>query len=88
MKKELVVKNININFFSKKEEDFISLTDIAKYKNSESPADVVKNWMRSKNTIEFLGFWEKINNSDFKLVEFDQFWKDAGANSFVLSPNK
>lgn len=88
MKKVLVVKNININFFSKKEEDFISLTDIAKYKNSEFPADVVKNWMRLKNNIEFLGFWEKINNPDFKLVEFDQFWKNAGVNSFVLSPGK
>ncbi len=88
MKKELVVKNVNINFFSQKEEDFISLTDIAKYKNSEAPADVVKNWLRSKNTIEFLGFWEKINNPDFKLVEFDQFWRNAGGNSFVLSPNK
>ena len=88
MKKELVVKNININFFVQKEEDFISLTDIAKYKNSEFPADVVKNWMRSKNTIEFIGFWEKINNANFKLVEFDQFWKQAGGNAFVLSPNK
>ncbi|MCA9364598.1 MAG: KilA-N domain-containing protein [Candidatus Moranbacteria bacterium] len=88
MKKELIVKDVNINFFSQKEEDFISLTDIAKYKNVEAPADVVKNWMRTKNTIEFLGFWEKINNPNFKLVEFDQFWKNAGANTFVLSPNK
>jgi len=88
MKKELIVKNVNINFFSQKEEDFISLTDIAKYKNAEAPADIVKNWLRSKNTIEFLGFWEKINNPDFKLVEFDQFWKNAGTNAFVLSPSK
>ena len=88
MKKEIIVKNININLLSKKKEDFISLTDIARYKNPESPADVVKNWLRSKNTIEFLGFWEKINNSNFKLVEFDQFWKSAGANAFVLSPEK
>jgi len=88
MKKELIVKNVNINFFSQKEENFISLTDIAKYKNAEAPADVVKNWLRSKNTIEFLGFWEKINNPNFKLVEFDQFWENAGANAFVLSPNK
>jgi len=88
MKKELVIKNINVNFFSQKEEDFISLTDIAKYKNSESPSDVVKNWMRSKNTIEFLGIWEKINNQDFKLVEFDQLWNKAGANTFVLSPSR
>ena len=88
MKKELIVKNVNINFFSQKKEDYISLTDIAKYKNAEAPADVVKNWLRSKNTIEFLGFWEKINNPDFKLVEFDQFWENAGANAFVLSPSK
>jgi len=88
MKKELIVKNVNINFFSQKDADFISLTDIAKYKNKEAPADVVKNWLRSKNIIEFLGFWEKINNPDFKLVEFDQFWKNAGANAFVLSPSK
>jgi len=88
MKKELIVKDVNINFFSQKEEDFISLTDIARYKNAEAPADVVKNWLRTKNTIEFLGFWEKINNPSFKLVEFDQFWKSAGANAFVLSPNK
>ena len=87
MKKEFIVKNVNINFFSQKEKDYISLTDIAKYKNAEAPADVVKNWLRSKNTIEFIGFWEKINNPDFKLVEFDQFWKNAGGNTFVLSPN-
>ena len=55
------------------ENDFISLTDIAKYKNNDSPADVVKNWMRNRNTIEFLGLWERVNNPNSKLVEFDQF---------------
>jgi hypothetical protein len=49
------------------------LTDIAKYKNNDLPANIVKNWMRSKNTIEFLGLWERLYNLDFKLVEFDQF---------------
>lgn len=68
--------------------DFISLTDIAKYKNNDSPADVIKNWMRSRNTIEFLGLWEKLYNPDFKVVEFDQFKSEAGANAFVLSPQK
>lgn len=68
--------------------DFISLTDIARYKNSEYPADVVKNWMRSRSTIDFLGLWEKLNNPGFKLVEFDQFRSEAGANSFVLTPQK
>ncbi len=88
MKKELIVKNINVNFFSQSDEDFISLTDIAKYKNLDAPADVVKNWLRTKSTIEFIGFWEKINNLNFKGVEFDQFWKNAGSNAFVLSPQK
>ena len=88
MKKTLIVKDINIHLLSFREKDFISLTDIAKYKNLGAPADVVKNWMRAKNTIEFLGFWEKINNPSFKLVEFDQFWKEAGGNAFVLAPGK
>ena len=88
MRKELVVKNVNINFFSQKKEDFISLTDIARYKNSDEPKDIVKNWMRNRNTIEFLGLWEKINNPNFKGVEFDTFRANAGLNSFTLSPQK
>ena len=67
-------------------DDYISLTDIARYKNPEFPADIVKNWMRMRNTIEFLGLWEELNNPEFKLVEFDQFKNDAGSNAFVLSP--
>lgn len=68
--------------------DYVSLTDIAKYRNPDAPADIIKNWMRSRNTIEFLGAWEKINNENFKLVEFDQFRSEAGLNGFVLSPQK
>lgn len=86
--RKITVQGIKIVLFEKREEDYLSLTDIAKYKNPDAPADVVKNWLRSKSTIEFLGFWEKINNPDFKLVEFDQFWNNAGANAFVLSPQK
>ena len=67
--------------------DYISLTDIAKYK-SDTPADVVKNWMRSRETIEFLGLWEQLNNPNFKVVEFDHFRMAAGRNAFVLSPQK
>ena len=70
------------------EDDYISLTDIAKYKNLEFPADLIKNWIRNRSTIEFLGLWEQLNNTDFKLVEFDQFKNESGANSFVLSPQK
>ena len=66
--------------------DYVCITDIAKQKNPEFPADVVKNWMRSKNTVAFLGLWEQLNNPAFKLVEFDQFKSEAGLNSFVLPP--
>ena len=69
-------------------EDYISLTDIAKYKNPEFPADVIKNWLRVRSTIEFLGLWEQFHNQNFKLVEFDQFKIESGSNSFVLSPQK
>ncbi len=88
MKKELIVKNVNINFFSQKKEDYISLTDIAKYKNSDDPRFVVQNWMKTRATVEFLGFWEKINNPNFNRVEFDSFKNDAGNNVFVLTPSK
>ena len=88
MKKELIIKDINVNFFEQKEEDFISLTDIARFKNPNEPKDIVRNWMRNRNTIEFLGIWEKINNRLFKGVEFDAFKSGAGLNSFVLSPQK
>lgn len=67
--------------------EFISLTDIARYKSDE-PKDVIKNWMRSKDTIEFLGLWEKLHNSNFKGVEFDSFRSQAGANAFTMSPTK
>ncbi|MDD5772493.1 MAG: KilA-N domain-containing protein [bacterium] len=84
----ITVKGTEITFFSKEEEEYISLTDIARYKNKEEPKDIVKNWMRSKTTIEFLGLWEKLHNPDFKGVEFDSFMYKAGSNSFVLSPSK
>lgn len=69
-------------------DDYISLTDIAKYKNADFTGDVIKNWMRSRNTIEFLGLWESLNNPLFKLVEAGQFKKESGSNAFVLSPQK
>ena len=67
--------------------DYISLTDIARYK-SDDPNDVIKNWMRGKDVIQFLGLWEKLNNPDFKPVEFDGFRMEAGTNAFTLSPQK
>ena len=67
--------------------DFISLTDIARYKNDD-PNDVIRNWMRTRETLEFLGLWESLHNPDFKPVEFDGFRKEAGLNRFTMSPSK
>ncbi len=86
--KTINVKGKEIVIFSQKEEDYISLTDIARYKNPDEPKDAIKNWMRNRSTIEFLGLWEKLNNPDFKGVEFDSFWQQAGSNHFTLSPQK
>ena len=69
------------------QDDYISLTDIARYRSDE-PKDVIKNWLRSKATIEFLGLWEELNNPNFKGVEFDSFRNQAGSNAFTMSPTK
>ena len=87
-KQTIKVEGIEIVTFTKNNSDYISLTDIARHKNPAFPADVIKNWMRTRSTIDFLGLWEKLYNPDFKLVEFDQFKNEAGANSFVLPPQK
>lgn len=87
-KTQINVQSTVITLIRVNERDFISLTDIARVKNPDEPKDVVKNWLRSRGTLEFLGLWEKINNADFKGVEFDAFLSQAGSNSFTLSPNK
>ena len=88
MKKSLTVKDINIRFFNVKKEDFISLTDIARYKNSDDPRFVVQNWMKTRSAVEFLGLWEIINNPDFNRVEFDTFKNESGSAAFVLTAQK
>lgn len=88
MKKHMTVSGISVATLILDKEDYISLTDIARSKNATEPKDVVKNWMRSKNTVEFLGLWEQLNNPDFKGVEFDPLLIDAGGNAFTLSPSK
>ncbi len=85
---EIIVQGFTIKTFKSNDGDYISLTDIARNKNANEPKDVVKNWMRSKATIEFLGLWEQINNLNFKGVEFDSFRNEAGSNAFTLSPSK
>ena len=79
---------INNQTISVKYEDYISLTDIAKYKNKDEPKDVIKNWLRNKSTLEFLRIWERINNPNSKGVEFDPFRNEVGTNSFTMSPEK
>ena len=84
----LKIKNANISTAEINRELFVSLTDMARNKNPIEPKDVVKNWMRSRTTIEFLGIWEQLNNPDFKGVEFDPLLFEAGSNSFTLSPSR
>lgn len=75
----------DVTVLSVKEEDFICLTDIAKYKDSERSDYIILNWMRNRNTIEFLGIWEQLNNPAFNPIEFDGIRNQAGLNSFVLT---
>lgn len=82
------VKGTDIAIFRQKEEDYICITDIARYKNSERTHDLIRNWLRNRNTLEFLGVWEQLNNPGFKPVEFDGFRKQAGLNSFILTPSQ
>lgn len=88
MSKRMDVLGTEIIIYKQQMENYISLTDIARYKDYKHPAEVIKNWTRSRGTIIFLGLWERINNPKFKLVEFDQFRSQAGRKSFVLSPQK
>ena len=90
IKKETIeVKGFEIQIYTEDfKNDYISLTDIAIYKNKEEPNVVVANWMRNFNTIEYLGIWEKLNNPEFKPLEFEGFLKEAGSNAFTLSPQK
>lgn len=85
---KIIVQDIEISLINKEIGEYISLTDIAKYRNKLEPFSIINNWMRSKSTIEFLGLWEKLNNSDFKPIEFERFKNESGSNYFVLSPQR
>ena len=88
VKETIKAKGLSIEIYTEDfHNDFISLTDIAKYKSDE-PFIVINNWMRSKDTIAFLGLWEQLHNPDFKPIEFDRFKQEAGFNAFTLSPKK
>lgn len=86
--KKIITKGIKIYTFQKNETDYISLTDIARYKDGERTDYLIQNWMRTRDTIEFLGIWEQINNPNFKPIEFDGFKNKAGSNSFSLTPKR
>lgn len=87
-KKKLSIQGIDIQIQSKKKQDYLSLTDIAKRFNTENPSMLITNWMRSRDTIEFLGVWEQMYNQDFNLIEFDKIRNEAGVNRFILSVSK
>ena len=82
------VKGAGVAILSQGADDFISLTDIAKFKEPDRADHVIQNWMRNRNTIEFLGIWENLNNPEFIPLEFEGFRNKAGLNSFVLTPRQ
>ena len=84
---KIIVRNQTIKTLTKNGVDYICITDIARQKNPVEPKDVVKNWLRSKNTLEYLGLWEQLNNPHFKGVEFDPLLKEAGSNAFTMTSN-
>ncbi|MGB5158448.1 KilA-N domain-containing protein [Desulfobacterium sp. N47] len=85
---KIEVQGTEITIYSYSEKDYICITDIARHKNAERTDDLIRNWIRNRNTVEFLGIWEQLNNPDFKPVEFDGFKKQAGLNSFTLTPKQ
>jgi len=88
-KDKITVQGTEITIISEKNNDYISLTDMANAKQSEArAADIIKNWIRTRTTLEFLGTWEQLYNSNFKVVEFDHFKMQAGLPSFVLSTSE
>jgi hypothetical protein len=85
---KIKVLNQDVSLQTVKEEDYISLTDIARYKNQERTDDLIRNWLRNRNTLEFLGIWERLNNPGFNPIEFDGIKSQAGLNSFTLTPKQ
>ena len=87
-KSTIKVLGADVAVLSQSQQDIICLTDIAKFKNPNHPDDVIRNWLRNRNTVEFLGIWERLNNPSFNPVEFDGIRMQTGLNSFVLTPKQ
>jgi hypothetical protein len=85
---KISVKGREIAIISRKEEDYICFTDMARYKDAERTDYIIQNWLRNRNTIEFLGLWEQLNNPAFNPIEFDGIRKQAGLNSFILTAKR
>ncbi len=85
---KITVKETDLTIVQHNNEDYICITDLARYKNAEHTDDVIKNWLRNRNTIELLGIWEYLHNPNFKPAIFDGFRKEAGLNSFVMTPKR
>jgi len=86
--KKIIVQGVDIVLYEDNSKEFISLTDIARHKDALHTDSIIQNWMRNRNTIELLGFWETIYNPNFKPLEFEGFRKQAGLNSFVMTPKR
>ena len=86
--KKIEVQGNPIAIYKGDTDEYISLTDIARYKDSSNTDTIIQNWLRNRNTIELLGFWEQMYNLNFKPLEFEGFRKQAGLNSFVLTPKR
>ncbi len=88
MSKKIEVLAREVRLTGVNDQDYVCLTDIARYKKADASDDLIRNWLRNRNTLEFLGIWEQINNPGFKPVEFDGIKKLAGLNSFTLTPKQ
>ncbi len=86
--KVIKVENVDIVLYAQNNEDYISLTDMARYRDAERTNYIIQNWLRTRNAIDFCGLWEQINNPNFKRIEFDAFKAESGSNSFALTPQK
>jgi len=86
--KIIKVKEIEIILLKQNDEDFISITDIARFRDRERSDYILQNWMRNRSTIEFIGLWEKFNNPELNSIEFDGIKNMAGSNSFALTPKR
>jgi hypothetical protein len=87
-KQKLNVNALEIVLYKQNEEEYISITDMAKFRDSERTNYIIQNWMRTRSAIEFLGLWEQLHNPNFKGIEFDAFRNESGSNSFTLTPKK